>query len=237
MEIKIKTVDNLISELKHFLAELTLTNTGTELIGRGDWAVYFCFIRHIRRPDEGQPEAWDYLQYGVNFTHVSGCLYRMEPTDGFRGISPNGETNITFLGVNWQVTRTDYMPNWYVVSGTPGTDIRPRTLSSTAGEKLDFVADFVNPRQWKRLDFVSEDGKRQIDLYDPYSLRVRYTLNDVKDLGKAPLPIIPTPVLVEINDQKKVYFGTHDWVIVVQDSLFSGEAQYLSSMISLSIVS
>ena len=58
--------------------------------------------------------------------------------------------------------------------------LEARTINSTAGEALEFVGPFDTKEKWKR---------NKKDLYDPYTTRKRYELNDIEDLGKAPLKV------------------------------------------------
>ena len=100
---------------------------------------------------------------------------------------------------------------------------------NTAGESLSFAGDFDEVKKWKRYYF--QDGKDEIhDLYDPYTTRYRFALNDIQDLGKSPGHIIPTPVKMLINDKKKIAVNTRDWVVVHPEHL-SNEGFYLTGLL------
>ena len=130
-----------------------------------DWEIYFCAIRILfptiiteENPDVGVvfPES------SVIVYHVNGCLHKIKPLSNFTGLWPQIPVFLPYQASDWSVARTDVMPHWYVVSPTG----EAKTITSTAGESLDFVAPYNEPEKWKRI--VQEDR------YDPYTPEQRY---------------------------------------------------------------
>ena len=65
---------------------------------------------------------------------------------------------------NWSVSRTDFMPNWFVVSTS--NSLRPVPIVSTSDIK-DFVGNFTEEGQYKRYDY---------DKWSPYLPEKRFEL-------------------------------------------------------------
>ena len=198
---------------------LIFTNTGDEDITTDTpWEIYFCSVR-IFEPDtlRDHPDQGKELG-GSNLAvyHINGCLHKISPMAEFDGFNAGETVTAAYETADWQVSRTDISPNWYVTA----MDAEPRTLLSTAGESLDFVGDFTTPAQWKRQDY---------DEYDPYTPQVRYDLNeDVADMGDAVIPIIPTPVDWSKNSDAMVDIGSGDWLVVSSDVNTEKAAMYLA---------
>lgn len=116
-----------------------------------------------------------------------------------------------------QVARTDAMPNWYI-SGMGST--KAKTIKSTAGESLDYVADFTTKAQWKR-----SAG----DKYDPYTPEQRYDMFSLKHGNKVQRKIVPRPSLTNLSPVETVYLNKDDWVIVADDAKTLKESVHLKS--------
>lgn len=103
----------------------------------------------------------------------------------------------------------------------------PRTITSTAGDSLNFVGNFDKVEKWKRYDY-KENSDEAHDKYDPYTTKYRYAINDIKNLGKSPGHVIPTPLQITVYDNETISLETRDWVVVYPDELLN-EADYLTS--------
>lgn len=68
-------------------------------------------------------------------------------------------------------------------------ELEPRIIKSTEGEPDKFVAPFSSAKTWKRIPDISSDS---YDLYNPPNASDRFAADGVKDLGEAPIPVIPT---------------------------------------------
>ena len=197
---------------------LTFTNTGNTDVIDNSWEIFFCSIR-LFEPETLASNPSLGKQLGTSnlaVYHINGCLHKISPMAGFSGFTMNVPVVADFVTSDWQSSRTDVSPNWYVTSATA----EARTILSTAGQSLDFVTDFDTPEQWKRRDY---------DEYNPYTPQDRYDLNaDVTDLGAPQHLVMPTPVDVTINSANKVDLSTGDWLIVSSGSNSDKAASYLS---------
>ena len=162
--IKYEVISNLVSEARTYSGKITLSNGGSETINNGSWEIHFCHIRLI-------PKQNDQVS-GLKIQHINGCQFKMTPTSLFQPIPPNGKVEVDIEGEFWTVSKTDIMPNWYVVSNI----LTARTIASTAGENLDFVGDFNTRDKWKRYWF---DGLK--DLYDPFTAEQRFDRMDIEN--------------------------------------------------------
>lgn len=159
---------------------ITLANDGQDITGK-DWAIFFHSPRQTLKVDNEQ----------FTITHLTGDLYKLEPTDSFSGFPANKAVEIPIVAEYWQLFKTDFLPRWYATSG----DAQPKMLANTDTEDLDqFVAPFTGD-QWKR----TKDDKNI--LMTPAS---RFVKN--AELGTLPASalrgqIIPTPLEVKIHQQ------------------------------------
>ena len=204
LHVNYKVVDNFDGNK----VEITFTNRGEQMMGGVTWEIY---ITHMRRftASESSP---------IDVEHINGWLSKLIPAAGFGGFPPDTDV-IALLSTDApSVSRTDALPNWYVVS--PGTI--PRTLLYTTGEELDFVEEFVDEEQYKRS---------QNDKYSPYTSEERFAQVEITDMGQSPLRVIPTAFDDKLNEDERIFLTTGDWVVVVTDEELSNEAQILSSKI------
>lgn len=190
LQVNLKMLDNRAAEHGVDCAKLgadwaschkvliTLTN-GNQEIKDKDWAIYFHSPRQTLKVDNDQ----------FNITHLTGDLYKLEPTDKFTSFPANQAVEIPIIAEYWQLFRTDFLPRWYATSG----DAQPKILSNTDTEDVNqFVAPFTGD-QWKR---TKDDNNI---LMVPES---RFTKNqDLKVLPTATLrgQIIPTPMDVKVH--------------------------------------
>ncbi|MFZ1872102.1 MAG: beta-N-acetylhexosaminidase [Chania sp.] len=157
---------------------ITLANDGQEIKDK-DWAIYFHSPRQTLKVDNEQ----------FKITHITGDLYKLEPTDKFTSFPAKQAVEIPIIAEYWQVFHSDFLPRWYATSG----DAKPKILTNTDTEDVNqFVTPFTGD-QWKR---TKDDHNI---LMVPES---RFTKNqDLKVLPAAALrgQIIPTPMEVNIH--------------------------------------
>lgn len=196
---------------------MTLTNAGSQSIPNGPWAIYLCHIRVIE-PAHTKHNPNGYVipgSHGIKVTHINGCQHKFEPTASFPGLAGSQSLVVDFDAENWNVAKTDVMPNWYIAA----EGLRARTITSTAGEDLSFVGPFDTPNKWKRI---------ASDKYDPYTPQKRYSVNDVIDLKKPGQLIVPSPKeIIGLDETRKINLGTGDWSIVASAEL-KNEAGFLA---------
>ena len=165
------------------------------------WELYFThsrllqLTRILNQPGLGG-------ESGLTVQHVNGFLSKISPRATFSGFPP-GQTIVSeFIAEAGSVVRTDVMPNWYFTS----EGCQARTVLSTADETLDFVDPFVEEIQYKRS---------AADLYHPYSPEERFAMNNADYIDDIPgSGIIPTPLVEDLNKNRRIFLYTGDWVIV-----------------------
>ena len=196
----------------HLRGSLLLRNTGDETITTGSWEIYFCHIRLFYNTSHNQHGSL-LGDSGLKVYHINGCVHKISPTVDFEDIGKGESLNVTFYAQWWEASRTDIMPNWYVTEN--GTN--PKVIKSTEGESLDFVTDFLEESQYKRL---------KDDKVIPFTVEVRYDDNaGIDNLGLAS-KIMPTPEQQEWSSST-LTVSSGDWIIARESSLIS-EAEFLA---------
>ncbi len=219
-------INNLVDTDQSFEAQIDLTNNGTVPISKLDWNMYFGFWRLLepyRLPDDDGVLLGD---SGMRAFHVNGYLFRMQPSDGFMEIQPGATLHIPIIGRLWHATRSDSIPNWFVVGGEHTT---PKVITSTAGEGLEFVSPLVSAKQWKRYPH---------DTYNPYTAEERYTRYDGEVTGWTDYRVVPAVVASTLghHSTNMINIGD-DWLVeVLQDDLLP-EAHYLAGINIISYTS
>ena len=172
LDIRYDVVSNFPYDTSAFDAQITLINTGNEAIKQGSWEIHFSHIRMIEPDHMPNPDGYQLGNSGLKVYHINGCAFKISPIASFQTIQPNGQLVVNFKAQNWEVVRTDVMPNWYVV----GEGLTARTILSTSGESLSFVGDFDKQEKWKR--YWSHNKK---DYYNPYTPQDRLQRIDFRD--------------------------------------------------------
>ncbi|CAH1791531.1 unnamed protein product [Owenia fusiformis] len=226
LDITYEVVSNFKPNDATYTGKITLTNSGQKVITNDAWAIYFCHIKLIKESKIyhgnyiDDPYGYTDPNTGAKWSHVNGCLFKLEPTTTFKNIAVGDSREISFIAGEWMVSRSDVMPNWYVAAD----GLEPRTIQSTVSEDLDFVSAFDSIEKWKRYES---------DKYDPYTPEKRFTINAVQDdIGAAQHLVLPTPVKVEVDATSTVSISTGDWAIVIKDNLHQ-EAKYLSEKLPM----
>lgn len=174
-------------------AEVSLRNKGVSPIDGNRWSIHFCVTTGMELNHlVHRPEGYVLpSQKSIKLTHFNGCTYKLEPTRDFKAILP-GDALKFVVHIGPTLAKTDLVPRWYVTSD----GLEPRTISNTADESLDFV--------------VLSKGKRAWD---------RFGNNDVTDLKRTPLLIVPTPLeIVGFNESMKLSIDSQ-WVVLGEPGL------------------
>lgn len=148
-----------------FVGSIVLQYTGRTAYLNLNWEIYFSSIRIFQQSVlKKNPHGQVALGHNnITVSHVDGTLHVLRPSTKFSGFQPNATVTLPFEASFFSVAKTDIFPNWYMVEEVAGErDVG--VIPSTAGESLDFVADFVSAKQWKR---------RQSDQFSPYTPEVR----------------------------------------------------------------
>ena len=182
-------------------AEVTLRNKGSLPIERQQWSLHFCITTGMELGHlVHRPEGYVLPgEKSIKLTHFNGCAYKLEPTRDFKAILPGNSLKFT-VHVGPTIARSDLAPRWYVTAD----GLEPRTISNTADESLDFVFLSNRKKTWDR-----------------------FKNNDVADLRKGPLLVIPTPLeITGLNDSKKLSIDS-EWVVFGEPGL-EEEASFLA---------
>lgn len=217
LEINIDVVENFDDGSQHKF-RLLLNNKATTSLAGTNWKIYFYsfFIvesKHILSEDGlfTKPEGYVIGNTNIRLRHENGCLFSFSPTGDFQDLPSNGKREITFFAANWAVSKTDIPPNWYITA--EGLD--PRVFEST---KRNFVGDFTEKKQWKRME---------ADQYNPYTSSQRYNRYKTTNSNVEQKLVIPTPN--EINNyDPKLTLNMADNVTIVHVGL-DNEAAFLSN--------
>ena len=136
-------IDNMATNLNLYFdvlspgrAQITLFNRGTQPIRKAKWAIYICLLGIIQEQQLTNNPRGYVLPGGSNLkiTHLSGCLYKLEPVGHFQLIAPEDRLKVQF-NTTLIRARSNLTPNWYVAS----EGLEPRIIANTAGEDLSFV--------------------------------------------------------------------------------------------------
>ena len=184
-------------------------------------------------PDDENP-----LNPGLKVTHINGDLFKLEPTEHFTPLKPGETLNFEFDAGDWQVAKSDVMPNWYLASEDNGQEITALITSTSnkingqipvkPSEELPFVADFDSPEKWKRY------GSNLItDYYDPFTAQDRFERNSDLSVIDNVQGVIPTPASISLGTETLAL--DNSWV-VVYDNGYQAQAQYLANQLGLTAV-
>ena len=175
------------------MAVITLRNKGSTPIERNRWAMYVCLTTGMELGHlVHKPEGYVLPRAkSLKLTHLNGCSYKVEPTGDFPAILPGKSLKFT-VNTGATMARSDVAPRWYIAA----EGLEPRIISNTASEKIDFA---LIPKRRKLFD--------------------SFRNNDVADLGKAPLLLIPTPAqIIGLNESKKLSIDG-DWIVFGEPGL------------------
>ena len=217
-EIRAEVVDNLKDSTKSHAIRIHLHNTGNELVPQTGWKLFFHSL-YLLLPKIFPKATSSVLEIEkVKVTMYGGDLYSLEPTTMFREIKHNETRVIEIDAALWSVSETDFMPNWYFVSTTPG--VIPRIAISTASFDLQYVEPFDDVRQWKRYTY---------DRYDPFTPQDRMNRLQVHDTGRIDKAVIPTPLQMAITDVGPTISINSSWTIYKDTGDVDKVADYAQS--------
>ena len=161
-----------------------LKNAGYQCIPSGNnnnWAIYLSSSNFSIT--QGNNAGYSYLSDTLNFklSHIDGTLYKLAPTDKFRGLKPNESVDIYFNAYS-VVSRYSIFPRWYVC--VPGE--QPQIIKSTnEDDEFGIVSNFD-----VLMDYQSS-------VYD-FTPAKRFSEYNIADLGYAPMRIIPKTMFTKL---------------------------------------
>ncbi|EOG7035807.1 family 20 glycosylhydrolase, partial [Aeromonas salmonicida] len=226
VDLKYQVIDNTLTDGNSFRASITLRNNTAQPLPATGWSLWFSHIRDVSKLYTDQ----------FKVTHVNGDIFKLEPTAQFRGVPAGQSFEIAFDGGNWQVAKSDVMPNWYFAAqdakGNPITALLASTSNTHNGvvptepsAELPFVGDFSTPKQWKRYN-----GPSNIDRWNPFTAAERYARNADLSVQAHPVGVVPTPAELQLATGN-VTLGA-DWVVVF-DNGYEEQARWLAANLGL----
>lgn len=228
LNVTYTVLDNTQNDWVTFRAKIDFTNQSGKTLPATGWSIYFSHIRMVE----------NVLSDQVTISHVNGDMFKIEPTANFVPLAPGQSLAIEFDAANWQVAKTDVMPNWYFVSEDQGQTITSLITSTSnrvngqvptkPSEELPFVADFSTPQQWKRY------GSAAItDFYDPFTAQDRYQRNADLNVINNASGVIPTPAELTLGTGDVTLDST--WVIVYGNG-YEDQAMFLAEQLGVTAV-
>ncbi|MGF1874576.1 carbohydate-binding domain-containing protein [Photobacterium frigidiphilum] len=225
LNLKYRVIDNTEDTWVTHRGSISFTNNSAKILPAEDWAIYFSHIRMLKSlstPD-------------LTFTHVNGDMFKIEPTSSFKPLKPGETFSFEFNAGDWQVAKSDVMPNWYLASEHNGelisaliksTSNRINGVVPTSPDKeLPFVAEFDTPEQWKRYD-----SSALTDAYDPFTAQDRYERNADLSIISDAVGVVPSPTSIDVGEGSVTIDPT--WV-VVYDNGYSEQAHYLAEQLGI----
>ncbi|WP_299021065.1 family 20 glycosylhydrolase [uncultured Photobacterium sp.] len=228
LDVTYSVLDNTQDDWRTFRGALSLTNNSAKALPASGWAIYFSHIRQFKSLSTPS----------LKVSHVNGDIFKLEPTAQFKPLKSGETFNIEFDAGDWQVAKTDIMPNWYLVSKDKGQQITAlitSTSNKTNGkvpvkpsEELPFVTDFDSPQKWKRYD-----SSAITDFYNPFTAKDRFERNNSLSKIDNVNGVIPTPAAMTIGTDPVTLDNT--WVVSF-DNGYQDQAKYLAKQLGLPAV-
>lgn len=176
--VQVNSVDNLKDDGKTHKIQIRLHNNGTRVIRRKGWELFFHSFFMVEPDHLPKEEVYIDDDFKVGYKHVTGSLFSMVPAEGFKDILPNKTRTIEHKAKYWAVSKSDFLPNWYITAPT----LQPRLIKST--NSSSFTGDIVSAKQWKRFKYDSYNPYTSQDRYERFYTPHRYTNGP---------SVIPTP--------------------------------------------
>jgi len=228
LDVKYSVLDNTQDDARTFRGALSLTNTSQQALPATGWGIYFSHIRMIKSLSTS----------AVKVTHVNGDVFKLEPTQQFKPLKPGQSFNVEFDAGDWQIAKTDIMPNWYLVSEDNGQEITA-LITSTSNkingkipvkphEELPFVSDFDTAKKWKRYD-----SDTITDFYNPFTTKDRFDRNADLSIVDNVNGVVPTPASIIVGSDTITL--DHTWVVVFDDG-YEEQAKYLAEQLGVTAV-
>lgn len=229
IELHYTVLDNTQDGANSFTSQLSFTNHSQRALPETGWQLYFNHIHPIRTVDNPH----------VTIQHINGDLWVLTPTDSFPSLPPGNTLTVAFTAGNWQVAKTDIMPNWYLSfdhNNQTATALITSTSNHLSGQvptppskELPFVTDFDTPQQWKRYD-----SPAFFDHYNPFTAQDRYQRNQDLTVLTAVQGVVPTPASLTI-DNDSVWIN-NDWSIIIDDDAYQPTADLLADQWGLGVI-
>ncbi|BFL83075.1 hypothetical protein LFREDSHE_15250 [Shewanella baltica] len=87
--------------------KLSSDKLSSEELNHGDWQIYFSQLSPVYFVDAGD----------FSIEHINGDLHKITPKASFKGFVANQVYRIEFYSQGSQITRSEFMPNFFVAMG------------------------------------------------------------------------------------------------------------------------
>lgn len=203
------------SEYPVYLATLTLTNIGSDVIKPASWEMYGCIFMLVEPEYYPYSSGFHILSCGLRVFHINGNLYRFQPIgNAFPEMGGNSVVKCNIKIGHYQMSKTDSMPRWFFTAD----NIQPKVIENTNDESLSFVSEFKYPYQYQSSRYRHSK---------PFTPQDRYRMYKRPSVTVPQMSIVPTPLLVKTESSFKMDFEPQHFSIV-QSPVFQNEIQYLS---------
>ncbi|PIW59077.1 family 20 glycosylhydrolase [Shewanella sp. CG12_big_fil_rev_8_21_14_0_65_47_15] len=165
--------------------KLSSDKLSSEELNHGDWQIYFSQLSPVYLVDSGD----------FSIEHINGDLHKITPKASFRGFVANQVYRIEFYSKGSQITRSEFMPNFFVAMGDKAQLIKStqtRLDKETGLAEQDYLAPFNADKQFL---LAKNDNTPFVD--GPYLAEQYQALTADANADKAPDisgKLIPTPL-------------------------------------------
>ncbi len=183
---------------------LVLTNTGKEALPQTGWALYF---NSSSAPQSG------ITSVGLLMQDLGGCLFRISPVPGFKGIAPGDSLRLEYISSDAAANKSDAPEGFYMVwDDAPGKGISIGRYIKTP---------ITNPLLFDRFPGDKVPEATAENIFD-----INQKMGADGDVPDAAL-VFPSPKsLITFPDSTGYYKGGP---IFLEADLFKKEAQYLQA--------
>ncbi|WP_394201470.1 family 20 glycosylhydrolase [Shewanella waksmanii] len=169
---KFHGLDSCYQSRLHLTLPVALSST--------DWAIYFSHLMPVVESSSAQ----------FNITHINGDLHKITPKKTFSGFDANQTYVIDFISGGSQITRSEFMPNFFVHSKGQQAQIIDSTRiviePETGLELQPYLRPFVDRN--KQFKLASNDNTQWADSQAIYQSQPQFS--DTIDVKHR---LIPTP--------------------------------------------
>jgi hexosaminidase len=194
-----------------FTFKLTIENRGRATLGAAGWHLNFSFVHRILNEGEGDSGVLQNLTgQGLRAGHAdkaqSGDYWVVEPLATFKPLKPGEKRDITILGENWGILKTDAPAGFHVAfDGENVAHAVPATIVIDANDPRQttrFSGD-VLPVQTPALRLAENPARQELSLADR---------------------LLPRPLHL---DQERGALSLRGRVVIEHSNALASEAAYL----------
>ncbi|WP_440056460.1 family 20 glycosylhydrolase (plasmid) [Pseudoalteromonas sp. T1lg65] len=204
-------IDNHHNGAASHLQELELVNHSSTALpaGKSDWQIYFNSLPPLKNQQVK----------GLQIEFVQGDVYRLVPTDEFKGLKAGETLILPYEAGNSVVSFTDFFPRVFIVQN----GLTPAVIASTDTEvQSEYVKPITKPQQYER--YATPKDHWQLPTgewrYNRYLAAQKHAIS----AEQAKRLIVPTPERVEYSSRSTELNA--NWSVSYQGSVKS-EMQYL----------